>query len=58
MSLLKCKDFQVDSSARVKICQIPQINVKTTSESFFKFCIILHCHDSSVSFKLKFGLKS
>ena len=31
---------------------IPHVNFETTSQFLFKFCIILHCHDSFVNFKL------
>ena len=34
-------------SARVKICQIPHVNFELTSQFLFKFCIILHCHDTN-----------
>ena len=44
-NLLKCK-FLRFSSARVKICQIPHVNFELTSQFLFKFCIILHCHDT------------
>ena len=45
-SPLKCK-FLRFSSARVKICQIPHVNFELTSQFLFKFCIILHCHDTN-----------
>ena len=32
------------SSARVKIRQILHVKFKATSQFFFKFCIIFHCH--------------
>ena len=32
-------------SARVKICQIPHVNFEMTSQSPFKFCITLQCHE-------------
>ena len=34
------------SSARVKICEVPYVNFKTTSQFLFNFRIILHCHDT------------
>ena len=34
------------SSAWVKICQISHVNFELTSQFFFKFCIIPHCHDT------------
>ena len=34
------------SNARVKIHQIPHVNFELTSQFLFKFCIILHCHDT------------
>ena len=42
---LKCKCLRF-SSAQVKICQIPYVNFELTSQFLFKFCIILHCHDT------------
>ena len=36
------------SSAQVKICQIPHVNLETASQFFFKFYIILHCHDTNL----------
>ena len=33
-------------SARVKIHQIPHVNFEMASQFLFKFCIILHCHDT------------
>ena len=33
-------------SPRVKICEVPHDNFKTTSQLLFNFCIILHCHDT------------
>ena len=44
-SPLKC-NFLSFSSAQVKICQIPHVNFELTSQVLFKFCIILHCHDT------------
>ena len=38
-------------SARVKICQIHQINFELTSQFLFIFCIILHCHDTKLRCK-------
>ena len=43
-SLLKCKLLRF-SSTRVKICQVSYVNFELESQFFFKFCIILHCHD-------------
>ena len=40
----KKKSFSL-STARIKIRQIPHVNLETTSQFPFKFCIILHCHD-------------
>ena len=40
---IKIQNF---SSARVKIYEIPHVNLKTTSQFLFNFCIILHCHDT------------
>ena len=34
------------SSARVKICEVPHVNFKVTSQFLFNFWIILHCHDT------------
>ena len=36
------------SSSRVKIHQIPHVNFEMTSQFFFKFCIILHCHETQL----------
>ena len=36
-------------SAQVKIRQIPHVNFEMTSQFFFTFCIILHCHDTLIS---------
>ena len=33
------------SSAQVKICQIPHVNVETTTRFLSKFCIILQYHE-------------
>ena len=44
-SQLKHKYFRI-SNARVKICEVPQVNFKATSQFLFSFCIILHCHDT------------
>ena len=33
-------------SARVKIHQIPHVNFDMTSQFLFKFCTILHCHET------------
>ena len=44
-STLKWKFLRL-SSARVKIRQIPHVNFEMTSQFLFKFCIILHCHDT------------
>ena len=41
--IMKHKFFRL-SSAQVKICEVPHVNFKTTSQFFFNFCIILHCH--------------
>ena len=49
-SLLKCK-FLKFLSARVKICQIPPVNFELTSQFLFKFCMILHCHDTKLPCK-------
>ena len=48
-SLLTCKLLWF-SSARVKICQIPHVNFELTSQFLFKFCIILHCHDTKLPY--------
>ena len=43
------------SSARAKLRQIPYVNFELTSQFFYKFSIILHCHEtqnSPVNFKL------
>ena len=45
-SLLKCI-FLGFSSAWVKVCQIPHVNFELTTQFHFKFCIILHCHDTN-----------
>ena len=42
-SHLKCKFFRL-SSAQVKIRQIRHVNLKTTRQFLFNFCVILHCH--------------
>ena len=52
-SLLKSK-FLRFSSAQVNICQIPRVNLELTSQFLFKFCIILHCHDTN--FPCKFSV--
>ena len=44
-SPLKCK-FLRFSSAWVKICQTPHFSFEMTSQFLFRFCIILHCHDT------------
>ena len=44
-SPLKWKSLRL-SSARVKIHQIPHVNFEMTSQFLFKFCVILHCHDT------------
>ena len=49
-SLLKCK-FWGFSSARVNIRQIPHVNFELTSQFPFKFCIILHCHNTKLPCK-------
>ena len=49
-SLLNCK-FLGFSSAQVKVCQIPHVNFELTSQFLFKFCIILHCHDTKLPCK-------
>ena len=41
---LKCRFLRL-LSVQVRICQIPHINFETTSQSLFKFCIILQCHE-------------
>ena len=51
-NLLKCK-FLRFSSARVKICPIPLVNFELTSQFLFKFCIILHCHDTKLPCKFQ-----
>ena len=33
------------SSAQVKICQIPNVNFKTTNRCLSKFCITFQCHE-------------
>ena len=45
-SPLKCKFWRF-SSAPVKIRQILYVNFELTSQFLFKFCIILHCHDTN-----------
>ena len=42
--LLKGKFLRL-SSAQVKICQIPYVNLEMTSQFLFKFCVIFHYHD-------------
>ena len=42
-SQFKLKFFRL-SNALVKICEVPHVNFKTTSQLLFNFCIILHCH--------------
>ena len=44
-SQLKLKFFRL-SNAWVKICEVHQVNFKTTNQFLFNFCIILHCHDT------------
>ena len=44
-SQLKLEFFR-PSNARVKICDVPHVNFKTTSQFLFSFCIILRCHDT------------
>ena len=44
-NLLKCKFLRL-LRGLVKICQILHVNFETTSQFLFKFCIILHCHDT------------
>ena len=44
---LKCKFFRF-SSARVKICQIPHVNLELRSQFLFKFGIMLHFHDTKL----------
>ena len=39
-------------SIRVKICQIPHVSFKLTSQFLFKFCIILHFHDAKLPCKV------
>ena len=34
------------SSALAKICGVPHVSFKTTSQFLFNFCIILHYHDT------------
>ena len=50
---LKCKFFRF-LSALAKTCQIPHVNFELLSQFLFKYCIILHCHDTKihVNFKL------
>ena len=43
---IKTKIFFGLLSARVKICEVPHLNFKTTSQFLFNFCIILHWHDT------------
>ena len=38
--------YTLFSSSRVKIRQIPHVNFELTRQFLFKFCIILHCHDT------------
>ena len=56
-SSLKCIFFRFPST-RVKIRQIPHVNFELTSQFFFKFWIILHCHDNNlpINFKLTYFL--
>ena len=49
-SLLTCK-FLRFLSVQVKICQIAHANFELTSQYLFKFCIILHCHDTKIPWK-------
>ena len=42
---IKKSKFLDFSSARVKFCEV-HVNFKTTSQSLFNFCIILHFHDT------------
>ena len=51
-SPLKCKILRF-SSARVKT---PHVNFELTSQFLFKFCIILHCHDTK--FPCKFSART
>ena len=51
-SLLMCK-FLGFSSGRVKIWQISHANIELTSQFLFKFCIILHCHDTKLPRKIE-----
>ena len=44
-STLKWKSLRL-SSYQVKIHQIPHVNFEMTSQFLFKFCIILHCHNT------------
>ena len=44
-SQLKHNFFRL-SSARVKICEVPHVSFKTTSQFVFNFCINLNCHDT------------
>ena len=44
-SQLKLRFFRL-SNARVKFCDVPHVNFKTTSQFLFNFCVILHCHDT------------
>ena len=46
-SQLKCK-FLKFSSARVELRQISHVNFELASQFLFKFCIILHCHDTKL----------
>ena len=50
---VKCK-FLGFLSAQVKIRQIPHVNFELKSQFFFKFCIILHCHDRKLPCKYFF----
>ena len=43
--IMKHKSFRL-SSAQVKICEVPHVNFKTTSQFLFNFCFILHGHDT------------
>ena len=44
-SLSKCK-FLRFWNARVTIIQIPHANCELINQFLFKFCFILHCHDT------------
>ena len=50
-SPLKCKFFRF-STVHVKIRQIPHVNFELTSRFLFKFCIILHYHDTKLPCKI------